>query len=175
MIKNIFAVAALLCASTAFAQSVTTGTNSNASQASTVNVVVGSGIAGSDGVTTAKQEYGGEYSMKSAPTVYAPNLTTGGIETCLGSVSGGASWMGGGVSIGGTKPDQECNVRMTANVAWKMGDKYLAVAIMCESDVYRKASAKMKVDQCALLDQKTASVQQQTYAVADPSDNKPVK
>jgi hypothetical protein len=175
MNKTIIALFVALASVGAQAQSVTSGTNSNASQASTVNVVVGSGIAGSSGISESKQEYAGEYSVKSAPTVYAPNLTTGGIETCLGSVAGGVSFMGGGFSAGSTTPDDECNVRMTANVAWKMGDKDLAQAIMCESPVYRKAAARVTPDRCAAFDPKVAQDKSKTYAVADTSDNKPSK
>jgi hypothetical protein len=113
-------------------------------------------------------QYSGEYSVKSAPTVYAPNLTTGGIETCLGSVSGGASWMGGGVSIGGTKPDEECNRRMDANVAWKMDQKELSLAIMCDSDVFGKAAAKLRPNPCAKFLEPTT--QAEAAKAGEPAD-----
>lgn len=175
MKKTVAIIIAALASVGVQAQTVTSGTNSTASQASTVNVVVGSGIAGSSGISESKQEYAGEYSVKSAPTVYAPNLTTGGIETCLGSVAGGVSFMGGGFSAGSTTPDEECNVRMTANVAWKMGDKDLAVSIMCESAVYRKAAKRLPVDKCAQYDTDASQDKPKSYAVADTSDNKPSK
>jgi hypothetical protein len=101
-------------------------------------------------------QYSGSYSVKSAPTVYAPNLTTGGIETCLGSWSVGGSVMGGGLSAGSTKPDDECNFRMTANVAYKMGNVEMAQAIMCDSPVYAHAAAKLKdKNPCAKFDDPT--------------------
>ncbi len=39
------------------------------------------------------------------PTVVAPGLAAAGIETCLGSSSGGLSLMGGGLTFGSTMVD----------------------------------------------------------------------
>jgi hypothetical protein len=151
MKKILVAVGVVLsiAASSVFAQangSITTGTQSNAQQAVSVNNQIGGGSGPAD-VT-----YHGGYSVKSAPTVYVPGLTTGGIETCLGSWSAGGSFMGWGAAGGSTKEDVECNVRLTASVAWKMGDKDMAMAVMCESDVWRKAAARQKTDPCKQFD-----------------------
>jgi hypothetical protein len=128
--------------------------------ANTVNFPAGGGA----------YQYSGEYSVKSAPTVYAPNLTTGGIETCLGSVSGGASFMGWGASAGSTVPDAECNRRMDANVAYKMGHQDLSLAIMCDSEIFSKAAAKLKKNPCADFDApaKTAAVAPAPGETSDP-------
>ena len=113
-------------------------------------------------------QYSGEYSVKSAPTVYAPNLTTGGIETCLGSVSVGGSFMGGGVSAGTTVPDAECNRRMDANVAYKMGQPDLSLAIMCDSEIFGKAAAKLKKNPCAEFENGTATTAAAPGETSDP-------
>src|SRR5262252_3320584 len=47
-------------------------------------------------------------SLTNVPTVFAPGLAAAGLETCLGSVSGGGSWLGTGISLGGTIPDPGC-------------------------------------------------------------------
>ena len=47
-------------------------------------------------------------SLTNVPTVFAPGLSAAGLETCLGSVSGGGSWLGTGISLGGTIPDPGC-------------------------------------------------------------------
>jgi hypothetical protein len=41
------------------------------------------------------------------PPMGAPGLTAAGIETCLGSAAGGVSIMGGGLTFGSTKVDED--------------------------------------------------------------------
>ena len=77
-------------------------------------------------------------SITNVPTVFAPGLAAAGIETCLGSVSGGGSWLGTGISFGGTVPDPNCTTRLDARTLWSMGLKKAAVARLCVSpDIYR--------------------------------------
>jgi len=77
-------------------------------------------------------------SLTNVPTVFAPGLTAAGLETCLGSVSGGGSWLGTGISLGGTIPDPGCATRLDARTLWSMGLKKAAVARLClNPDIYR--------------------------------------
>src|SRR6516165_5708551 len=77
-------------------------------------------------------------SITNVPTAFAPGLTAAGLETCLGSVSGGGSWLGTGISLGGTIPDPGCATRLDARTLWSMGLKKAAVARLClNSDIYR--------------------------------------
>ena len=48
------------------------------------------------------------------PTVAAPGLAAAGIETCLGSASGGLSVMGGGITFGATK-----SMKAVRSVCWR--------------------------------------------------------
>jgi len=75
---------------------------------------------------------------KNVPAVFAPGLTAAGIETCLGSVSGGGAAMGWGFSFGSTVPDVGCQARLDARTLWAFGLKAAAVARMCQlGDVER--------------------------------------
>jgi hypothetical protein len=65
-------------------------------------------------------------------------LTAAGVETCLGSVSGGGAFLGTGLSFGTTIPDPGCAARLDARTLWSMGLKKAAVARLClNGDVYR--------------------------------------
>jgi hypothetical protein len=68
------------------------------------------------------------------PTTVAPGLAAAGIETCLGSASGGLSVMGGGVTFGSTKVDEGCTVRLLARQLFAFGFKSAALALMCQDD-----------------------------------------
>jgi len=76
--------------------------------------------------------------LKNVPTAFAPGLTAAGLETCLGSVSGGGSALGWGATFGTTIPDQGCAARLDARTLWSFGLKKAAVARLClMPDVYR--------------------------------------
>lgn len=76
------------------------------------------------------------------PTVVAPGLAAAGIETCLGSASGGISLMGGGFTFGATKVDEGCTVRLLSRQLFAFGLKKAAVALMCQDD---RVAAAMEV------------------------------
>jgi len=97
------------------------GGRSNASSA--VN------IAGSPAVTSTNVHSSG--SLSNVPAVFAPGLSAAGLETCLGSVSVGASWLGTGLTGGGSIPDPGCAARLDARSLWAMGLKKAAVARLC--------------------------------------------
>lgn len=75
------------------------------------------------------------------PSVVAPGLAAAGIETCLGSVSGGVSVMGGGGSFGTSVKDDDCNRRLYARQLWNMGFKQAATNIQCLSPEVQYAMA----------------------------------
>ena len=99
MRRAIVTIATMLLSGIATAQTngtITNGTQSTAQQSTNVNVNVGAGSQGSgtQGVANAQSlpiestvGYSGSYTIKSAPTVYAPSLTASVTETCWGSVS----------------------------------------------------------------------------------------
>jgi hypothetical protein len=66
------------------------------------------------------------------PTVVAPGLAAAGIETCLGSSSGGLSLMGGGLTFGSTRVDDGCTIRLLARQLFAFGLQKAAVALMCQ-------------------------------------------
>ena len=68
------------------------------------------------------------------PTTVAPGLAAAGIETCLGSASGGLSLMGGGFTFGSTKVDEGCTIRLLARQLFAFGFKTAALALMCQDD-----------------------------------------
>jgi hypothetical protein len=80
---------------------------------------------------TVSRQTGG---LRNVPAVFAPGLAAAGLETCLGSVSGGGSFMGGGFSFGTTVPDPGCAARLDSRTLWSMGLKKAAVARLCLQD-----------------------------------------
>jgi hypothetical protein len=68
------------------------------------------------------------------PTVVAPGLAAAGIETCLGSTSGGISLMGAGFSLGSTTVDDGCTIRLLARQLYAFGFQKAALALMCQDE-----------------------------------------
>src|SRR5580658_4495383 len=68
------------------------------------------------------------------PTIVAPGLAAAGVETCLGSSSGGLSVMGGGFSFGHTTVDDGCTIRLLARQLYAFGFKKAAMALMCQDE-----------------------------------------
>jgi hypothetical protein len=152
--KTAIVVGMMLLSGGAMAQAsgtITNGTQSTAQLANQVNVNVGTAGSGLTGVANAQQVpaqseigYTGSYTVKSAPTVYAPSLTASVTETCWGSVSAAVSVVGVGATGAATIKDQDCNRRLNAAVAWRMDRKDIAFNIMCQDDSFRAAAAATK-------------------------------
>ena len=70
--------------------------------------------------------------LLAAPTVVAPGLAAAGIETCLGSASGGLSVLGGGATFGSTMVDEGCTIRLLARQLYAFGLQKAALALMCQ-------------------------------------------
>ncbi|HTV26526.1 MAG TPA: hypothetical protein VMF32_01965 [Xanthobacteraceae bacterium] len=68
------------------------------------------------------------------PTIAAPGLAAAGIETCLGSASGGISLMGGGFTFGATKVDEGCTIRLLSRQLYAFGLHKAALALMCQDE-----------------------------------------
>jgi hypothetical protein len=111
------AFAVLLVSTPAFAQ--TSGSTSGASSA--INIT-------NPASTTATNR------LITPPTVVAPGLAAAGVETCLGSSSGGVSVMGGGFSFGRTTVDDGCTIRLLARQLYAFGFQKAAVALMCQDE-----------------------------------------
>jgi len=79
--------------------------------------------------------------LTTPPTIVAPGLAAAGVETCLGSASGGLSLMGTGLTFGSTVPDSGCTLRLTARQLYAFGFKAAAIALMCQDQHVAEAMA----------------------------------
>jgi hypothetical protein len=142
------AIVAMAASGPAWAQSSTmTGTGvGNAKSTSNSQAIsgqggtgVGVGVGGNPSATIiSSSTTPAVQTVKTVPTALAPGLAAAGLETCLGSVSGGGSFVGTGFSFGTTIPDPGCAARLDARTLWSMGLKKAAVARLClNSDIYR--------------------------------------
>jgi hypothetical protein len=106
--------------------------NNPADTTSTVNQTV-------SGTTTSNinQRVSGSQTVKSNPSM-AMGLTAAGLETCLGSASGGLSLAGLGLMGGSTYTDEGCQARLDARTLASFGLKAAAVARLCaRADIWR--------------------------------------
>ena len=142
------AIVAMAASGPAWAQSsTTTGTGvGNARSTSSSQAIsgqggtgVGVGVGGNPSATIiSSSTVPAVQTVKTVPRVVAPGLAAAGLETCLGSVSGGGSFVGTGFSFGTTIPDPGCAARLDARTLWSMGLKKAAVARLClNGDIYR--------------------------------------
>ena len=133
------AIVAMAASGPAWAQSSTaTGTGvgvaRSTSSSQSISGQGGTGIAS----ITSNSSVPADQTIKNVPSVFAPGLAAAGLETCLGSVSGGGAFVGTGFSFGTTIPDPGCAARLDARTLWSMGLKKAAVARLClNSDIYR--------------------------------------
>jgi hypothetical protein len=140
------AIVAMAASGPAWAQSSTaTGTgigvgrSTSSSQAISGQGGTGIGIGGNPSATiNSNSSVPADQTVKNVPSVFAPGLAAAGLETCLGSVSGGGAFVGTGFSFGTTVPDPGCAARLDARTLWSMGLKKAAVARLCLNDnIYR--------------------------------------
>jgi hypothetical protein len=84
------------------------------------------------------QNVTGTSTVKNVPAVFAPGLTAAGLETCLGSISGGGAVAGFGMSFGTTIPDPGCAARLDARTLWAFGLRRAAIARLClQGEIYK--------------------------------------
>ena len=120
--------------STASGTGVGTARSTSSSQAISGQGGTGVGVA----AITTNSTVPADQTVKNVPGVVAPGLAAAGLETCLGSVSGGGAFVGTGFSFGTTIPDPGCAARLDARTLWSMGLKKAAVARLClNGDIYR--------------------------------------
>jgi len=140
------AIVAMAASGPAWAQSsTTTGTgvgiarSTSSSQAISGQGGTGVGVGGNPSATIiTNSTVPADQTVKNVPSVVAPGLAAAGLETCLGSVSGGGGFLGTGFSFGTTIPDPGCAARLDARTLWSMGLKKAAVARLClNGDIYR--------------------------------------
>jgi hypothetical protein len=106
----------------------------------------------------------GTQTLRNVPTVFAPGLTSAGLETCLGSFSAGAGVVGTGATFGSTVPDEDCTIRLYARTQWSFGQKAAAIAMLCQSPrVWRS-----EPDVCAKYTPQQYQVQVQPTAYPGP-------
>ena len=128
------AIVAMAASGPAWAQSSTAagtgvGVARSTSSSQAISGQGGSGV-GVAAITT-NSNVPADQTVKSVPGVVAPGLSAAGLETCLGSVSGGGAFVGTGFSFGTTIPDPGCATRLDARTLWSFGLKKAAVARLC--------------------------------------------
>jgi hypothetical protein len=128
------AIVAMAASGPACPQSSTTtgtgvgiGSSTSSSQAMSGQGGTGVGVA----AITTNSTVPADQTVKNVPSVVAPGLAAAGLETCLGSVSGGGAFVGTGFSFGTTIPDPGCAARLDARTLWNFGLKKAAVARLC--------------------------------------------
>ncbi len=135
------AIIAMAASAPAWAQSSTASGSGvgNASSTSNSQAVSGQGGTGVGvAAITTNSSVPADQTVRNVPGVVAPGLAAAGLETCLGSVSGGGAFVGTGFSFGTTVPDPGCAARLDARTLWSMGLKKAAVARLClNRDIYR--------------------------------------
>ena len=131
------AIIAMAASGPAWAQSSTaTGTGVGVGKSTSTSQAI-SGQGGSATISS-NSTVPADQTVKNVPSVFAPGLAAAGLETCLGSVSGGGAFLGTGLSFGTTIPDPGCAARLDARTLWSMGLKKAAVARLClNSEIYR--------------------------------------
>jgi hypothetical protein len=130
------AIVAMAASGPAWAQSSTTGTGVGIAGSTSSSHAI-SGQGGSATITS-NSTVPADQTVKNVPSVFAPGLAAAGLETCLGSVSGGGALVGTGFSFGTSIPDPSCAARLDARTLWSMGLKKAAVARLClNGDIYR--------------------------------------
>jgi hypothetical protein len=94
-------------------------------------VGVGNGGAAASVLTVNSASIPSDTTVRTAPQVIAPGLSAAGVETCLGSISGGASVVGFGVSFGTSIEDESCTARLDARTLASLKDFQAAQIRMC--------------------------------------------
>ena len=77
--------------------------------------------------------------IKTTPNLYAPNVSSSGIDTCLGASSGGLSILGLGVTGGSTWTDQNCVMLKQVKLLAEIGLKDAAVVRLMQDPAMRDA------------------------------------
>ena len=122
-------------------QSSTSGATSNQTQSTSSAANSNQSTTASQGNTQVSNFVSpNSETIRSAPAIAAPALSTTLTETCMGSYSGGVSFIGGAVTAGGTVVDKACVRRLNAReLAQTLQDRDAAKEVMCGDADVRKA------------------------------------
>lgn len=121
----------LISVSSAFGQTVTSTSNANSASGSQ------SGNSFDQNFTTQAPDLG-----RTVPSVIPPSLTSSIAEVCMGSTSAGVTVVGVGASLGTTWVNEACERRMDARQVALIGEKDIALEIMCGSDRVLEAAIR---------------------------------
>lgn len=126
------AIIAMAASDPAWAQSSTAAGMGVARSTSSSQAISGQGGTGVGvAAITTNSTVPADQTVRNVPGIVAPGLAAAGLETCLGSVSGGGAFVGTGFSFGTTVPDPGCAARLDARTLWSFGLKKAAVARLC--------------------------------------------
>src|ERR1700761_5043129 len=117
------------CAQSSTASGTGVGTSSSTSSSQAISGQGGAGV-GVASLTT-NSNVPADQTVRNVPGIVAPGLAAAGLETCLGSVSGGGAFVGTGFTFGTSIPDPGCAARLDARTLWAFGLKKAAVARLC--------------------------------------------
>ena len=80
---------------------------------------------------------------RQAPGAFAPGMAVSAVETCLGSLSFGASTILGGLSVGVPLEDKQCTRRLNARTLSQLGQPTAALVLLCQGheDITRALAA----------------------------------
>lgn len=122
-----------------------TNTNANSTSGSNSNAATNSTASnqGNSQTINNNSTYPANQTIKAAPAVVAPALTTTLTETCMGSTSLGVSVLGFGATGGSTWQDRQCIRRLNAReLAQTIGDRDAAREVMCaDEEIFRVYNA----------------------------------
>lgn len=113
----------------------TTPANTSSTVTSTNASTVAETVASSQKVSS---QAGLDETLRNVPNVNAPPLTTSN-DTCMGSSSVGAGWVGMGISVGTTWTDKNCLMLKNSRELWNMGMRAASLARMCMDSLNKKA------------------------------------
>jgi hypothetical protein len=86
------------------------------------------------------QNSGGTTTLRNTPEIIAPNISGG--NPCLVGISGGGAGPGIGITIGVGYSDKGCERRNSAALLNNIGEKDVAIELMCDDDNVRQAMAR---------------------------------
>jgi len=114
--------------------------NGNGGQGGTGGVGGGGGTGGQGGQATGNS-VSNSYRNRVPGAIGAPGLAAGAI-TCLGSISGGVSFYGGGVGLGTTYLEKACESRALAEQLYRYGMKKQAIEVLWYNHPLIKATIR---------------------------------
>jgi hypothetical protein len=86
------------------------------------------------------ENIGGTTTLRNTPEIIAPNISGG--NPCLVGISGGGAGPGIGITLGIGYADRGCERRNSAALLSNMGQKDVAVELMCDDQAVREAMAR---------------------------------